>query len=159
VQRALVAELDASYLFVQGPPGTGKTWRGARLITELMRHGRRVGVATANHKAIHNLLAEVEKAAREEGLRFRDLKKASGGNDESFYQGGSITYAPEVATHARAAPDVLLFAGTEVPVLEHLLGAHPTIPPDLGVFLSRTRRMHPDVCRFISEVVYEGRLE
>jgi len=50
-------------------------------------------------------------------------------------------------------------AGTEVSVLEHLLGAHPTIPPDLGVFLARTRRMHPDVCRFISEVVYEGRLE
>jgi uncharacterized protein len=29
----------------------------------------------------------------------------------------------------------------------------------MGVFLARTRRMHPDVCRFISEVVYEGRLE
>jgi uncharacterized protein len=29
----------------------------------------------------------------------------------------------------------------------------------MGVFLARTRRMHPDVCRFISEVVYAGRLE
>jgi superfamily I DNA and/or RNA helicase len=43
-------------------------------------------------------------------------------------------------------------------VLEHLLGEHATVPPDLGVFLDHTRRMHPDVCRFISEVVYENRL-
>jgi uncharacterized protein len=43
-------------------------------------------------------------------------------------------------------------------VLEHLLGDAATIPADRGVFLERTRRMHPDVCRFVSEVVYEGRL-
>jgi predicted RecB family nuclease len=222
-QRALVEELDGSCLFVQGPPGTGKTWTGARLITELMRRGRRVGVAATSHKAIHKLLAEVEEAAREEGLRFRGLKKASDSNGESFYAGGSVTNATDVATFARAASDVLLFAGTawlfahedldggatpridtlvideagqvsladalamgtasrnvillgdplqlaqvsqgthppgtEASVLEHLLGDHATIPPDMGVFLERTRRMHPDVCRFISEVVYERRLE
>ena len=33
------------------------------------------------------------------------------------------------------------------------------MPPDMGLFLERTRRMHPDVCRFISEIVYDGRLE
>jgi uncharacterized protein len=44
-------------------------------------------------------------------------------------------------------------------VLEHLLGPHPTVPPDRGIFLERTRRMHPGVCRFVSEVIYEGRLE
>ncbi len=49
--------------------------------------------------------------------------------------------------------------GTGASILEHLLGEHATIPPDRGVFLERTRRMHPDVCRFISEVVYEGRLQ
>jgi len=43
-------------------------------------------------------------------------------------------------------------------VLEHLLGDHGTIPPERGVFLDHTRRMHPDVCRFVSEVVYENRL-
>ena len=36
---------------------------------------------------------------------------------------------------------------------------HGTIPPERGVFLDHTRRMHPDVCRFVSEAVYEGRLE
>ena len=44
-------------------------------------------------------------------------------------------------------------------MLEHLLGEHSTIPPDRGVFLDKTRRMHPDVCRFVSEAVYDGRLD
>jgi uncharacterized protein len=44
-------------------------------------------------------------------------------------------------------------------VLEHLLGEHTTIPPERGLFLDETRRMHPDVCRFISEAIYEDRLE
>ncbi len=48
--------------------------------------------------------------------------------------------------------------GTEASVLEHLLGEHATVPPDMGVFLDRTRRMHPDICCFVSEVVYDGRL-
>ena len=48
--------------------------------------------------------------------------------------------------------------GTEKSVLEHLLGEHATIPADRGVFLERTRRMHPGVCRFISEIVYDARL-
>jgi uncharacterized protein len=49
--------------------------------------------------------------------------------------------------------------GTGCSVLEHLLGDAPTIPPERGVFLERTWRMHPDVCAFISEVVYDNRLE
>jgi len=43
--------------------------------------------------------------------------------------------------------------------LEHLMGGLATVPPDRGVFLPITRRMHPKVCRFISEAVYDGRLE
>src|SRR5437588_158029 len=42
--------------------------------------------------------------------------------------------------------------------LEFLLADHATVPPERGIFLDVTRRMHPDVCRFISEAVYEGRL-
>src|SRR5262249_349097 len=48
--------------------------------------------------------------------------------------------------------------GTGASVLEHLLGDAATIPPSHGVFLEKTRRMHPDVCRFVSEVVYDSRL-
>lgn len=49
--------------------------------------------------------------------------------------------------------------GAGASVLEHLLGEHATIPPDRGLFIDETRRMHPDVCAFISEAIYEGRLE
>lgn len=223
--RQLAASLDASYLFIQGPPGTGKTWRGARIVVELMRRGRRVGVTAMSHKAIHNLLDEIEKAARVEGVVFRGLKKASAGNEESIYESPSIGSETKMTPFVNAESDVLLFAGTawlfahadldavrlggplvdtlvideagqvaladalamgtavrnvillgdplqlaqvsqgthpagtEVSVLEHLLGEHATVPPDMGVFLERTRRMHPDVCRFVSEVVYDGRLE
>jgi hypothetical protein len=43
--------------------------------------------------------------------------------------------------------------------LDYVLQDHATIPPDLGIFLSTTWRMHPDVCRFISGAVYEDWLE
>ncbi len=43
-------------------------------------------------------------------------------------------------------------------VLGHVLGDHVTMPKDRGVFLTETRRMHPDVCSFISEEIYEGKL-
>lgn len=43
-------------------------------------------------------------------------------------------------------------------VLEHVLGEHATMPSERGVFLAETRRMHPDVCSFISDEIYEGRL-
>lgn len=49
--------------------------------------------------------------------------------------------------------------GAGASVLEHLLGEHATIPGDRGLFIDETRRMHPHVCRFISEAIYEGRLE
>jgi predicted RecB family nuclease len=42
--------------------------------------------------------------------------------------------------------------------LDYLLEESATIPPERGIFLPTTWRMHEDVCRFISEVVYEGRL-
>ena len=48
--------------------------------------------------------------------------------------------------------------GTGVSVLEHLLGNSPTVPEDRGLFLERSFRMHPDVCAFISEIVYADRL-
>jgi uncharacterized protein len=44
-------------------------------------------------------------------------------------------------------------------VLEHLLGEAQTIPEERGLFLERSFRMHPDVCRFVSDAFYERRLE
>jgi predicted RecB family nuclease len=213
-----VAALDESVLFIQGPPGSGKTYTGARLIVDLVRRGRRVGVAANAHKAIHNLLDEVEKVAAAEGVEFSGLKKSSASNAESRYEGAFFTSANDAAAFeqpeepvqvmagtawlwaregmeravdvlfideagqvaladalamAQAARNVVLLGdpqqlaqvtqgthplGAGVSVLEHLLGDAPTIPADRGVFLDQTWRMHPDVCRFVSEAMYEGRL-
>ena len=40
---------------------------------------------------------------------------------------------------------------------DHALG-NLTVPPKRGIFLSKTRRLHPDLCRFISDAFYDGRL-
>jgi hypothetical protein len=81
-QIELIERLDDSYLLIQGPPGAGKTWTGARLIVALVASGKRVGVAATSHKAIDNLLAEVERVAEERGVSFTGLKK--GKDDEPF---------------------------------------------------------------------------
>jgi len=218
--RALARGLNASYLFIQGPPGTGKTWTGARIAVELMRQGRRVGVTATSHKAIHNLLDEIEAAANEEGWSFTGIKKSSAETGETVYAGRFITSDPDTKSIVARAPGVSLLAGTawlfahrvvsgaglvdtllvdeagqvaladalamgtaarnlillgdplqlaqvsqgahppgtDASVLEHLLGGRATVAEDMGIFLERTRRMHPSVCRFISEIVYDGRL-
>lgn len=42
--------------------------------------------------------------------------------------------------------------------LDYLLDGSATISAERGIFLATTWRMHPAVCRFISEAIYEGRL-
>ena len=44
-------------------------------------------------------------------------------------------------------------------LLDYLLHATPTIPDTMGVFLGTTYRMHSAVNRFISDAIYEGKLE
>jgi uncharacterized protein len=48
--------------------------------------------------------------------------------------------------------------GSDISALEHLLGDNATIPPDRGIFLEKTKRMHPAICAFNSELFYGGRL-
>jgi uncharacterized protein len=213
----LVRAVEGSYLFVQGPPGAGKTWTGARLITYLVAVGKRVAIASQSHKAIHNLLREIEADALAEGVSFRGLKKSTGDNAETVYEGPLVTSEPEA--EVIFADDAELVAGTSwlltreeldskfdylfvdeagqtsladalalgtcartlvllgdpvqlaqvtqgihpagsgVSVLKHLLGERATVPEDMGLFLERSFRMHPDVCRYISSAFYEDRLE
>jgi hypothetical protein len=49
--------------------------------------------------------------------------------------------------------------GTDVSALHHVLDGHQTIPADRGLFLEETWRLHPTICRFTSELFYEGRLQ
>lgn len=61
----------------------------------------------------------------------------------------------------RQLPQVIQGAHPEpanLSCLDWMLGDHATVPPDQGIFLPISRRMHPEVCSFISEQVYEGRL-
>jgi predicted RecB family nuclease len=61
----------------------------------------------------------------------------------------------------RQLPQVIQGAHPEpanLSCLDWMLGEHATVPPDRGIFLPVSRRMHPHVCRFISNQVYEGRL-
>ncbi len=44
-------------------------------------------------------------------------------------------------------------------VLQHLLGENKTVPEDRGIFLDRTYRMQPEICGFISQAMYDDRLE
>ena len=48
--------------------------------------------------------------------------------------------------------------GTGVSALEHLLGDRKTIPPDRGLFLGETWRLHPDITTFTSRLFYDDRL-
>ncbi len=46
-----------------------------------------------------------------------------------------------------------------VSALDHLLQGQAVVPAAHGIFLSRTWRMHPALCAFVSAAIYEGRLE
>jgi uncharacterized protein len=48
--------------------------------------------------------------------------------------------------------------GCAVSALHHLLADAATISAEQGLFLEQTWRLHPDICRFTSELFYTGRL-
>lgn len=48
--------------------------------------------------------------------------------------------------------------GSDLSILQHLLGTHETIDPRDGIFLDRSYRMAPSICSFISHAIYEDRL-
>jgi uncharacterized protein len=48
--------------------------------------------------------------------------------------------------------------GAEKSALQHLLGDRKTIPDTVGLLLPETHRLHPEICKFTSELFYDGRL-
>lgn len=99
--------------------------------------------------------------------------KAAGSLDYLFVDEAGQVALPTFAAMAPAASDIVLFGDpaqlsqvshTSHPgdvglsVLQYLLGDEPTVAPDRGVFLTTTWRMHGDVCRYVSETSYRGRL-
>ncbi len=65
--KRLASQLAGGCLPLQGPPGSGKTYTGGRMIVDLARAGKRIGVAAVSHKVIRNLLNEVLEASSESG--------------------------------------------------------------------------------------------
>src|SRR5580704_6969169 len=61
----IASALEDSVFAIQGPPGAGKTFTGARMICELVKEGKRIGVTALSHKVIRHLLEEVADAAKE----------------------------------------------------------------------------------------------
>ncbi len=49
--------------------------------------------------------------------------------------------------------------GAGASALEHLVGGAATVAPDRGLFLDTTRRLHPNVNRYVSRTFYDGLLE
>ena len=96
--RRVVLALDRSVLAIQGPPGTGKTFTGARMILDLVRAGKKVGVSAVSHKVIRNLLDEIVRAAVEEKTHVRCMHRVSDksrtpatGIDEETDAGKAVT--------------------------------------------------------------------
>ena len=102
----IVSALDRSVFAIQGPPGAGKTFTGARMICQLVKQGKKVGVTALSHKVIRKLLEEVLKAAVEDGVpQVRCMQKLSESDD--------FEVIPEIAVvRDNNAPLVALQQGT-----------------------------------------------
>jgi len=68
--------LTGGILPIQGPPGAGKTFTGARMICELVRRGKTVGITANSHKVIRTLIDAVIEAADEQGVELHCCQKA-----------------------------------------------------------------------------------
>ena len=219
VARDLGLRLRGGVLPIQGPPGTGKTYTAARMITALVRAGKRVGITAQSHRTISNLVDEVLRAAEADPAptelrivqRCGDLdpwvrhdcvtlatdnkevlsELADGANvvagtswllaradldrklDVLFVdEAGQYSLANVLAAGTCADSIVLVGDPNQLPMvtqgvhpeganvsgLAHLIGANSTIEPGRGVFLSTTRRLHPNVNEYVSEAFYAGRL-
>jgi predicted RecB family nuclease len=73
--KRIARTMDAATLPIQGPPGAGKTFTGARMICELVRQGKKVGIVANSHAVIRNLLDEVVRAAEEQKLDLKCIQK------------------------------------------------------------------------------------
>ena len=75
----------------------------------LMKAGKRIGVTSLSHKAIHNLLCAIQHEADKQGFPFKGVKRA-GDNPETRYESECID--PSNVTDACADPAYDLVAGT-----------------------------------------------
>ena len=105
----VVKKMNSSYLLVQGPPGSGKTYTSAKIILSLLKDNKRIGITSNSHKAINNLLHQIEKFALEENFSFKGMKKSSKDEDKlkgeiiKDVSGRMIEFPSEYLLHAGTA--------------------------------------------------------
>lgn len=210
----IVRDMVDSTLCIQGPPGTGKTYTASKMISALVKDGKKIGVTSNSHNAILNVLSA---CAQVMPTQFSAIKAGGDSDDPIFEKHPGIVHVagnaeaanafktgviggtawlfarPEMANRldylfvdeagqvsianlagmCHAARNIVLIGdqmqlGQPIQgshpgesgqsLLQYLLQDHAVVPPDLGVFLGVTRRMHPEICSFISGSVYEDRL-
>lgn len=71
----IAGAIETGLLPVQGPPGAGKTHTGSRMIAELVRRGRKVGIVANSHAVVRNLIDAVIMRADEEELDLTCVQK------------------------------------------------------------------------------------
>ena len=111
--KRIVGSLDHSVLAIQGPPGAGKTYTGARMICELVRRGKKVGVAAVSHRVIRKLLEETLSAAKKERLTgLTCLQKVNEKSESALPEGLNETDKNAVALAALEKGEHQVVAGT-----------------------------------------------
>ncbi|MBV6640911.1 MAG: TM0106 family RecB-like putative nuclease [Cyclobacteriaceae bacterium] len=73
----ILLNLDQSVLPIQGPPGSGKTFNGSKLIAELVKKGKRVGITAISHSVIINFLEGVVKEGAKKDIAIDVRHKVS----------------------------------------------------------------------------------
>ena len=80
--RRIVCEMDRGILPIQGPPGAGKTYSGGRIICDLVKQGKTVGITANSHKVIRNMLDGVVEAAEELEVNVQCIQKPKERQDD-----------------------------------------------------------------------------
>ncbi len=67
--------LDHSILPIQGPPGTGKSYTASKMILQLVKEKKKIGITALSHKVITNLLQKIHDIAVHDGIDVNMLQK------------------------------------------------------------------------------------
>jgi predicted RecB family nuclease len=109
----IASALDHSLFAIQGPPGAGKTYTGARMICQLARQGKRVGITALSHKVIRKLLEEVVAAAEEGQVHgVRCMQKLNEDDDINGVEQIAIAADNEAPLAALRSGDANVVGGT-----------------------------------------------
>ncbi|MEX2284819.1 MAG: TM0106 family RecB-like putative nuclease [Gemmatimonadota bacterium] len=131
-----------------------------------------IAIAKNNDAVLEALQTGEARLAAGTAWLWSDAKLTSSVDVLFIDEAGQFSLANTVAVAPSAASMVLLGdpqqldqpmqgvhpPGVNVSALDHLLG-ESTVPPDRGLFLDQTWRLHPSICAFTSEIFYSGRLQ